>query len=252
MTIDWWTLALQAINFLVLVWLMQHFLYKPVKDIIERRRNISEQAIREGEQAKKEAKAAKEHYDEQVAELSAERQRMLDDAHRQISEEQQKAMDAARADAEILIGAGRKAVAAEKETALSDLRGETANLAVEIAAKILREAGIHVPNDIFLQVLNEKITGLPKNEYDRLIKDLAEAGSGLTVITANPLNKEDKKKWHKQLCATLEMEVSTKFETDPSLIGGAELQFPHANVKLSWAENLDKVKDQLVGGSKSS
>ena len=34
MRIDWWTLALQAANFLVLVWLLQHFLYRPVQAII--------------------------------------------------------------------------------------------------------------------------------------------------------------------------------------------------------------------------
>ena len=34
MQIDWWTLGLQAVNALVLVWLLAHFLFRPVVDAI--------------------------------------------------------------------------------------------------------------------------------------------------------------------------------------------------------------------------
>ena len=36
MQIDWWTLGLQAVNALVLVWLLAHFLFRPVVDAIAR------------------------------------------------------------------------------------------------------------------------------------------------------------------------------------------------------------------------
>ena len=45
MQIDWWTLALQAINALVLIWLLQHFLFRPVADIIAARRAAADQLL---------------------------------------------------------------------------------------------------------------------------------------------------------------------------------------------------------------
>ena len=45
MRIDWWTLALQAANFLVLVWLLQHFLYRPVQGIIAERQQRAESVL---------------------------------------------------------------------------------------------------------------------------------------------------------------------------------------------------------------
>lgn len=45
---DWWTLAFQAVNFLVLVWLLQHFLYQPVMEIMERRKSEVDQAYADG------------------------------------------------------------------------------------------------------------------------------------------------------------------------------------------------------------
>ncbi len=49
MKIDWWTLFLQTVNFLLLVWLLQHFLYKPVRAVFEKRRKLAEQALNKAE-----------------------------------------------------------------------------------------------------------------------------------------------------------------------------------------------------------
>ena len=38
MTIDWWTLGLQTINVLILIWLLAHFFWRPVAGMIEQRR----------------------------------------------------------------------------------------------------------------------------------------------------------------------------------------------------------------------
>jgi len=37
MLIDWFTVGAQALNFLILVWLLKRFLYKPILDAIDAR-----------------------------------------------------------------------------------------------------------------------------------------------------------------------------------------------------------------------
>ena len=51
MKIDWWTLALQAVNAAVLIWLLAHFLFRPVADIIAARQKAA-QRTRQGEGGK--------------------------------------------------------------------------------------------------------------------------------------------------------------------------------------------------------
>ena len=60
MTIDWWTLGLQAVNFLILVWLLTRFLYRPVRRIIEQRKALVDKARDEAEKAKADAEAARQ------------------------------------------------------------------------------------------------------------------------------------------------------------------------------------------------
>ncbi len=38
MRIDWWTLALQTVNVLILIWILSRFLFHPVVAIIDERR----------------------------------------------------------------------------------------------------------------------------------------------------------------------------------------------------------------------
>jgi F-type H+-transporting ATPase subunit b len=58
MTIDWWTLGLQTVNVLVLVWILARFLFKPVAKIIAERQEAAQDALDEAEAARAEAQAA--------------------------------------------------------------------------------------------------------------------------------------------------------------------------------------------------
>ena len=52
MRIDWWTLALQAINVVILVWLLARFLFRPVMGAITARQTAMDQLLADAESAK--------------------------------------------------------------------------------------------------------------------------------------------------------------------------------------------------------
>ncbi|AOH87284.1 hypothetical protein AWL63_24355 (plasmid) [Sphingomonas panacis] len=52
MHIDWWTLALQAINVLILVWLLARFLYRPVMKVIADRQAAADALLSEAQSSK--------------------------------------------------------------------------------------------------------------------------------------------------------------------------------------------------------
>ena len=55
MPFDWWTFALQAINFLILAWLLQHFLYQPVMRVVAARRAESDKLMADAEAGRQRA-----------------------------------------------------------------------------------------------------------------------------------------------------------------------------------------------------
>ena len=57
MTIDWWTLGFRAVNVVILVWLLQHFFWRPVAAIIEQRRSSTENTVADAKSVQDKAAA---------------------------------------------------------------------------------------------------------------------------------------------------------------------------------------------------
>ena len=56
MLIDWFTVAAQAVNFLILVWLLKRFLYKPILGAMDAREQRIASRLRQAETEKAEAR----------------------------------------------------------------------------------------------------------------------------------------------------------------------------------------------------
>src|ERR1700685_3869548 len=101
MLIDWFTVGAQVLNFLVLVWLLKRFLYKPVLDAIDARENSIAAEFKtaaakqsEAERERDEFKAKNLEFDGQRSALLAkateqsdsDRRRLLGEAHKEALE----------------------------------------------------------------------------------------------------------------------------------------------------------------------
>ena len=245
MQIDWWTFALQAVNFLVLVWLLRRFLYSPVREVIEKRKQIAGKALAEADEMKSEAEAARRRFEEDRAGLARENQQTLNTLHHELQAERGKLLDEAGREAEELLEAARASIAAEREAALAEVREQVTGMAVELASGLLREGGSGLSSGVFLEQLERRLKQLPAEELERLQKDIAADGARLTVVTAEPLAKKERDQWTDRLSACLGHEDRTEFFDDPEILGGAELRFPHAVLKFTWADQLRKAREFL-------
>lgn len=245
MQFDWWTFALQAVNFLILIWLLWRFLYRPVKEVIEQRKKLAEQAFTEADREKAEAESTRQKLEDDRAKLAAERQDMLRKLHEESDAERRKIVEEAKQEANALMDEARKSIAEQRKVAVTEVRDEISALAVEMASEILSKADPGASSDAFLEAIEKKAGTMPASEVERLKKDLAADGARLTVVTAAPLAPEERERWTERLDGWLEQTDKTEFATDPEILGGAELRFPHAVIKLTWADQLEKARTLL-------
>ena len=122
MRIDWWTLALQAANFLVLVWLLQHFLYRPVLGIIAERQQRTDGVIAEANAAKAAAEGLRAEVEQQRGAIAKERDQALEQAHARAKQDAATLLERARADAEKLLAEERQRIEQERVEAVEALR----------------------------------------------------------------------------------------------------------------------------------
>lgn len=252
MTIDWWTVALQAINFLVLVWLLWRFLYRPVREVIEKRKALAEEAFADADKKKAEAEAARQRFVDDQARLAQERQDLLKKVHEELEAERGKVLDAARTEATTMVETARAAIMQERKAALDDMRGQAATLAADLAAGLLRGVGTNALSEAFLDQFDQRLKALPADEMKRLKKDLSANGARVDIVTAEALKAADRTRWVARVEAALGGKIKPRFVAEPSILGGAELRFPHAVLKFTWADQLEKAKDAIRGDEAAS
>ncbi len=249
MQISWWTFALQVVNFLVLVWLLQRFLYRPVREILDKRKRSSTAALAEAERAKKEADAARRHYEQARVALAEERQEMLDAAHRSIEAERSERLDEARQEAQKIIETAHASIAEERAKTLTGLEADVAGLAVQLAGKLLDKLGGSISGKVFLDQTGAALEKLSDAERRRLERDLAANGALVKVVTAAPLESNEQKAWQDRLERSLKRSLQIDFDVDPKLIAGAAIHFPHVVVSFDWADQLKEAEQALLSGN---
>src|ERR1017187_10459427 len=139
MLIDWFTVGAQALNFLVLVWLMKRFLYKPILDAIEEReKRIAEELA--GADAKK-AEAQKEHdeFEHKNAEFDQQRVALWSKATDEARAERQRLLDEARKAAETLSSKRQETLVRQEQDLHQAISRRTQQEVFAIARKALTD-----------------------------------------------------------------------------------------------------------------
>ena len=244
MHFDWWTFALQTVNFAILVWLLQRFLYKPVLTRIDARRaalDTERAEIRAAEEKAKEALAALEA---DRAGIAAERTDVLRAATVKAEESAAARHAEAEREADALMDETRATLAQERGRAEIDTHRRALDLGMEIARRFLREIPAEMLVEAWLRKIEAYLASLPAAERDELGTELS-GGAALRVVTAVPLSEATAAEWRTRLHHALGDGIAIAFETDDALVAGAELHFPYAVLRFSWRSTLAHMRTEI-------
>jgi F-type H+-transporting ATPase subunit b len=100
--IDWFTVAAQLINFLILVWLLKRFLYRPILDAIDAREARIAAELADADTKKAEARKERDDFQHKNAAFEQQRAALLSQARDEAKAERQRLLDEARQAADIL------------------------------------------------------------------------------------------------------------------------------------------------------
>lgn len=241
MTIDWWTLGLQTVNVLILIWILGRFLFRPVAQIIAERQAASHAALDDARVARSEAEAERNAAKAETAEISKTRAKLLAMAHEEAERERARLLEVVRAEA----NKGRAETQAElermREAAKAAIADDAAALASDIAVRLLARLPESARIDGFIDGLAKAIAKLP--EATRI-----GIGSNAPVRlrAARDLTGDERSRLETRLGEVLGHPVSLETEVDTTLIAGLELDAPHAIVRNHFHADLDRIKAELA------
>ncbi len=242
MHLDAWTLALQTVNFAILVWLLRRFLYRPVLRMIDRRKGEIDKQFAEAEAALSEAKVKLAAVEGERDGLAAERAAVLKAAAEAAAAASETLRARAERDAAALLEGGRRTLAEERGQALKDARAAALDLGADIARRLAGDVPPELRAEAWLGRIERHLAGLAP---DRRRELLGDSTATVRVVTAIELPEPVKTAWRARLVAALGGTPAIEFDVDPSLVAGADLHLPGAVLRYSWRSSLDAIRTEL-------
>jgi len=245
MHLDWWTLALQTVNFAVLVWLLHRFLYRPVLRLVETRRSEVQRQYADAKAAEEKANAQLAAVEAERVAIASEREAALKAAATQIREMTAAGRAKSEREAQALLESGRKTLAGERQQALAAAQQFALELGATFAQQLLAEVPVALRAEAWIGRVEQFVRGLAPAERDALARQLA-SGEPLIVVTAAPLPSAIADAWRGRLRALLGNTTTVDFKVRPELIAGAELRFPTAELRFSFESALATLRSEVA------
>ncbi|EFB75622.1 F0F1 ATP synthase subunit B [Subdoligranulum variabile] len=132
-----WTALFTFCNMLITFAVLRHFLFKPVKRMIDDRQQEIDNMYAEAADAKQKAADLEKEYQAHLQSIKAEQDDMLREATTRAQKREEEIVNAARAEAQALRNAAEAEMAQERKKAVNDLKNEIGGIAVEIASKVV-------------------------------------------------------------------------------------------------------------------
>ena len=238
MLIDWFTVVAQAINFLILVWLMKRYLYRPILNAIDAREKRITAELADADAKKAEARMEREEFKRKNEEFDQQRAALLTRATGEAAAERQRLFDEARKDSDTLRAKLQDKLSSEHQALYEEIARRTRAEAFATARKALMElAGVSLEErmvGVFTRRLREWDTG----EKEKLASMLKSPHIPVLVRSAFDLPPAQRALIEGAVKESLAPEAQVRFEAVPDLISGIELTMQGQKIAWSFADYL--------------
>lgn len=244
MLIDWFTVGAQVLNFLVLVWLLKRFLYKPILDALDAREQRIAAQIADAEATRVEAGKERSAFERRNAVFDAQRAELLAEAKAAAKAELERRLDEAREDSEAQRSRWQQAVRNERERLGQALSLRTRKEVFAITRKVLSDLAATSLEERLVDVFIRRLREMDGEARAALSNAVETSADPARVRSAFELSAAQREAIETALHEGFATAIPVRFETVPDLVSGVELATN--GQKLAWS-----IADYLVSLEKA-
>jgi len=245
--LNWSTFVLEIINFLVLVWILKRFLYRPVLAMLRQRQQEIEAKLDEASRLRSEGSELQQQYEGRLEAWERERQQARDSLHEEIRSEKASKLEQMEKE----LAAERQAAAIVDERGRNEERQRYQQTAhaqgASFAARLLESsAGPELERhlfDLLLQSLDEMNT----EQRNDLLTRCRSSGGKVKLTSAFPMSSQQIEELQKKLSEPDSQAIEIEHRQDPQLVAGFHLVVDSLVLHLNVHDELEGYADLLHG-----
>jgi len=253
MLIDWFTVIAQVVNFLILVWLLKRFLYKPILDAIDAREKRIADKLADADAKEAEALRERDEYKQKNEVFEQQRKAHMDEVLEAAKAERTQLLEAARKESEDLRSKLEQGLRNEQKSLNDELSRRAREEVFAIARKVLSDLSGSSLEQRMTEVFLDRLRGLDSDQITALKSAFNLSSNTLHVRTAFELSAEQRSSIEAVIGEILGDQTPVEFITVPDLVSGIEIGSDGKLVAWSVADYLgslaSNVDDLLKGKS---
>lgn len=246
MQIDWLTVAAQAVNFLILVYLLRRFLYQPVMRAMQRREQAIAQQLLEAESREQVAAREGEHLREQTAAFERERESRMSTVQQEADALRKSLLEEARQEVQASRARWQEELERERRELAQQFRPRAAAALTRAARRILADMADAELEQQLIRAFVRQLESLDHAELGALRKSAHKAGR-LRVITSFEADADTRARIRRAVQHHLleDRETEIDFSHSDSLVCGIEVDTDGR--KLGWTvdNHLQALEEEL-------
>ena len=251
MQINWFTVIAQIVNFIILVWLLKRYLYKPILNAIDEREKKIVAQIADADAKKAEAIKEQGAFKQKNEKFEQEKKAMMDKAVAETNTQREKLLEAARNDANALRTTQEKAINYKKQELNDEIAQKTQTGVLAISRKVLADLASVGLEEQMAGIFIKKLSGLNeegKKQFDNAFKS---AQGAVIVKSAMAFTEKEKLDIKNAINEVIGAAPQCQFIVAPELISGIELT--SNGYKLAWsvAAYLGSFEKSINGTAKA-
>jgi F-type H+-transporting ATPase subunit b len=239
--IDLFTTAAQIINFLILLYLLQRLLYRPVIKIMEEREMLISSRLKEAEEKKEEAEKEAESYRQKKEEISSEHEEMLIKAREDARSFKEDLLKEARREVDGKRAEWYRDSERERREFLDELRRRAGEQIYAISRRALRDLADEDLESRIIDTFIGRLQSLEESEKDAIAEFYGSLKQPITVRSSFEIPEDKQRKIIETLRDQAGGELMVQFQIADELISGIEMSA--RNLQISW--NIGSYLDSL-------
>jgi len=238
--IDGFTVLAQIVNFLILIWLLNRFLFKPVRKAMAKREQEMADALNRARQAEQEAQTQARALEREKTAWVETRKTLMAEARQEVDRWRETAMERAREEVESLRKAWMDSMSRDRRTFLDRFKRRLVHQVIQISDKTLRDLSDQSLNRRVLRVFLAKVAARKEALNHRA------AGQELIVQSGIPLNDADDRVLRNRLAAWFPTAAPVRLEVHPELGLGIQLAVGDRMAAWHLADYLTDLEAEIM------
>jgi F-type H+-transporting ATPase subunit b len=242
MLIDWVTVGAQALNFIILVWLLKRVLYQPILNAIDAREKKIAAELADAAASKAEAQKDRDEFQHKNAAFDQQRAALLSKATDEAKAERERLLNEARLAAEAVSVKRLETLGTDARNLSQSVSRRTEQAVFSIARKALNDLATTSLEERLGEVFTRRLRGLDGPAKAALGSALKTEPDPALVRSAFDLPAAQRATIQNALNETFSAEIRLRYETAPDLISGIELSANGQKVAWSIADYLTSME----------